>query len=1604
MNFLATLDDYRSRPGQRPAFPELVAGFLASHPVYDQLFVRSWPLDRCPMREALGGPDAGVDVVLETKAGRFWAVHARSGVAGEAVGQGEVRAFLAATGAPFPDGAGGRASFEARLWLSGPEAWTPEAEDVARNRGDPFRAGPWPGLVPFLRLGPAELESAPVDWARLREGLTGPAARVPRKELLPHQEKALSRVMSHLARQGRGQLLMPGWTGKALVALRAAEGLLRGRGLAIFLAPSAALVGQALSEWASGARTPFQPICVCQAGEPPDLPGSGLPLPSSAQVPDIMGRLRDAARFWPGRPVAVFSSFGALDRLAEALRLAALEADLLVCGEAHLAGHGGPAWPGLARIHGNSFMRAKRRLYLSATPKIFGDRSKGRAQGHGVPVCSMDDERLFGPVIHRLGLGEAVGAGLASDYRVLVLAVSRAEIPDGVVDWLRGAGQATDLDEVARLVAVLHALSKDVALESGLLSSAEPGPISRCLAFCGSQEEARAAAAGLALIRQAWLSVLPPGAGAGLAAVRAEHCLGLDACPGSLDDVEGECLVLCQAGCPNGDQALPAPDAVILLAAPRSETEAIAAVAPAMRPAPGKGRGHVVIPVVLPPYVRPEEALGGSGKAFEPVWMVLDALRALDDRFGATMSKTRFDEVRPSCGGSLALGALPGSSWGTPDGQGIGALREAFFARLADRTGSRQNLLRLSRKAGALADGLVRDILALARKEGPGRDEFADFLENVRKTLNPAIAPAEAAELLAQHLVSRPVLEALFADGPGLRDDLAAQALDRMSGILRAPGQGRFSGALVAGEVAGLDDSRARRRALGAVYEDFLSKAFPRTAETLGPVFTPEEVVDFVNRSADRIMEREFGRRLADRDVHILDPFAGTGTFIARLMETGLVGRGEELAEKYRSGLHANETVLLAYYMAGLNIGTSFRALGGDAGEGPFPGLCLADTFRLVDEQAEFKEEFRGEEPSKIRREIFPWNSARVARQMALPVSVILGTPPFRVGQRSANANAQNIIYTKLHAEILLSYARRSRAEDRRSLYDSHVKAIRWATDRLDPRRGGLVAFVTDSGWLGGAAMDGLRKTLAEDFDRIYVLDLRGGGRDGGQGPGREGDGILGPGSRRSVAIVFLIRKPLSGRKVPRRAVIFYHGVGDFLSREEKLGLLASLGDVFAPGLEWETIEPSRDGDWINRRVPLFERLMAFGTRDRQEYRSVFSGNFSPGFQASRDAWCYNSSRRRLEENMRATIGFYNESLAKFEGLPFNERKKAHVPVDKARIGWSASLMRHFFIGRKAAFGGENIFVSVYRPFLKRHLYNDGMFNGGRNPMSGYFPTPGHGNLVICVGGRGGEFSALMVDAVPDCQLLPDCRCFPLYRYQEHMGGRKFLPGPWVLHDDRFARMETVTGFALEEFRAGYRPRPGRDGSITFAPAIRAEDVFFYAYGILHSGDYRRAFAADLAYGLPRLPLVDGADDFWAFSRAGRALADLHLNYETVAPFPGVRVTGLETGDLSVVRMAFAGEGDKSAVRLNPSVTISGIPPDAYGYALNGKPALEWVMDGYRATTDGETGLANDPDDWGREQARPGYALDLFRRLITVSLGTLEIVAGLPRIDFRFPV
>lgn len=1375
--------------------------------------------------------------------------------------------------------------------------------------------------------------------------------------------------------------------------------------------------------------------------------------PYDLEVPVSTNGKRLAEVFNTGKHSAglhvVFSTYQSLPTVHDAQRNGLDDFDLVICDEAHrttgvtLAGEDASNF---VRIHDADYLKADKRLYMTATPKLFDDDVKDKAADHSAELASMDDEGVYGPEFHRLGFGEAVERGLLTDYKVLVMTVDE----DVAAEALANApGQLVNLTTASAIIGAWNALAK----RSGKLQGTKDGfevnakPMQRTVAFAKDIKHSKQIADSFpALVAAHQESLHEHAALEDISlhntdvAVAAQHVDGtMNAMQRSsrinwleADIAPTESRVLTNARCLSEGVDVPGLDSVIFFQPRNSMVDVVQSVGRVMRKAEGKDYGYIILPVAVPPGVSPSQALNDNTR-FKVVWQILNALRAHDDRFNAKINSIALNEGNPD---ELPVVVDPVANPKKPivdpapspndnatdeDTSKQIALfslerwQEAIYTKLVDKVGSRTYWEDWADDVAKIAENQVTRITKLVDGADKHlRAEFDGFVDGLRNNLNDGIGEADAISMLSQHLITAPVFNALFDNHDFIENNPVAQVMQRMTDALQDAHLDSETESLekfyesVRVRASEVTSASGKQQVIKELYERFFRKAFKKQAEALGIVYTPVEIVDFILRAADEVSRTHFGKGLSDEGVSILDPFAGTSTFMVRLLQSGLI-KPEDLARKYANELFATEIMLLAYYVSAVNIETTYNVLREEAAQRngepapdyvPFTNIALADTFQIHED---------GDIPDL---NIFRENNATIERQKNAPINVVIGNPPYSAGQKSANDLNANQKYPSLDKRIADTYAAKSTATNKNSLYDSYLRAFRWATDRLGGQ--GVVAFVTNNGWIDGNTGAGVRLSMAEDFTDLYVFNLRGNSRTAGEHAKREGGNVFD--IRVGVSIAIGIKD-----ESKQSFDLHYAELPDYSSKADKISAIKSAS---IENLIWQIIEPNKEGDWLNQRSEEFEKWPVIG--EKKGNSTKFFELYSRGLSTARDSWAYAQTKKQLSEQLGLLTDTYTKAIEELqywlEDKGVTTAKEADVTdflkenpkfADTKNISWNRTLKNYAAKRTEIVVNPTRFYPSLYRPFTKQHVYFEQKLNDMTYQLPSMFPTPEHSNIgfYIVNPGSAKPFSAIATDLIPDLAMWGSNagQFFTRFTWApvDAEDGGLFGKGNVVKQSeasvygqvgevvDGYVRVDNIT----EEIKQIYRDALGGD--------VSGDDIFHFVYGKLHDPGYRTRYAADLKKMLPHIETPSSRAEFDKFAVAGKELMALHVDYESVEPWPlDIQVKGDESNREAwrVQKMKWAkrkdpetGKNVNDVTKLiyNKQVTISGIPAEADEYMLGSRSALAWLIDRYQVKKDKASGIVNDPNDWADEVGNPRYIVDLIGKVTRVAMETVRIVDGL---------
>lgn len=1583
-------------------FEELLESYLQTEPKYADQFSKVWRWQQWPGRA--GRVDTGIDLVAEDRyTGELVAIQAKFYDPERKVQKHDIDSFFTELGKqPFARG----------MIVSSTDQWSSHAEAALSDQTKE---------VQRVRL--RDFAESTIDWSVFDLDRPHELVAKPGKQPRKYQREAINDVIDGFTTQDRGKLIMACGTGKTFTALSLVEQYVSAGGSVLFLVPSIALLQQTLNEWTAQANSSLRPFAVCSdtsvgRKQSEDVSAHDLGFPATTDPSKLAARFNISTG--DESISVVFSTYQSIDVIHQAQQLGTQRSeaglptmgafnrglpdfDLIICDEAHRTT--GISQPGaddsaFVRVHDDEFIHAKKRLYMTATPRIYVEDSKTKAAQDGVAVYSMDDESTYGLEFHHLSFGHAVELGHLSDYKVLILAVDEASVANSFQRLLSEDGDL-NLDDVARIVGCWNGLSKR-GVHGQRLAINDDSSMHRAVAFARNIKESKAIADQFEKIgRELLVNSSDDQSKLKMEAEHVDGTFNVLERSKRLDWLQEDagantCRILTNAKCLTEGVDVPSLDGVLFLNPRNSQVDVVQAVGRVMRKAPGKEYGYIVLPIAVPADQDPETALNDN-KKYKVVWDVLQALRAHDDRFEAMINKIDLDKGANKTVDVIGIGGGDSDGEGSDRSNGqdnaealftmvnAAAWENAIFARMVKKVGDRRYWEDWAGDVKDIADRQTTRLHTIISNPDNTTVQlrFSEFVTALRANLNDGISDTDAVDMLVQHMITKPVFDALFDDYDFTTHNPVSKVMDSMLGVLGEYNLDTETGKLdefyrsVRVRAEGIESAQGKQKIITELYERFFKLAFPKTAESLGIVYTPIEVVDFILRSVNDVLKEHFGTTLSGEGVHVLDPFTGTGTFIARLLQSGLIDPAD-LARKYAHELHANEILLMAYYIAAINIEATFYGLQREAavengrdphqvGYEPFEGIVLTDTFQM------------SEDGDTLDEAMFTGNNDRAKTQNGLDIRVILGNPPYSVGQSSGNDNNANQAYPTLDESIRSTYAAQSSATNKNSLYDSYIRAIRWASNRvLDSDNGGVVCYVSNGGYIDGNTADGLRKTLTDEFHDVYVYNLRGNTRTSGEHARREGGQVFGPGSRATVAVMVLVKRPGPVNK----CVLHYKDIGDYLDRSTKL---TTLEENSLTSLDWDTLLPNQYGDWINQRDPNYEKYPLIGDKKDKTGHTIFH-SFGAGLQTNRDAWVYNSSQEKVASNVQATIDFYNNEIDRWEAAGRPTNIDTFVSTDATRISWSSSLKSRFQSGRKIKPAETVLRAATYRPFNKLHLGANMPLLHRPALLQRAFPATEAANtgIYLVAGTPRTPFSLIATDMIPDIGYFMDAgQYFARFSFAASAED-SLLSSP--------SRQDNITDWALRKYQETY----GAD--------VSKDDIFFYVYGLLHSPEYRTKYKAELQKTLPRIPQVDGRENFDAFVQGGHELSVLHIRYEDADPYPLTEtVTTVAPNDdfelFAVSKMKYGGKSgawDKTVIKYNSFITIEGIPEVAQRYMLGARSGLDWILERYQVKTDKPSGIVNDPNDWSREHDQPRYIIDLVGKIITVSLETMRIVDTLP--------
>lgn len=1524
-------------------FEKIAQIYFKNEPTYKNLFSDVWLLNEVPEEYAIPKKDTGVDLVARNEAtGELTAIQAK--FYDSKIYKRHIDSFLAELGKSY---------YSDGIIVYSLDSLSSNADEAINQLSKPV-----------AQIGLSDLRNSRIDWESFIPSRPNEVKVKNVKKTRPYQNEAIDLTIDYFKENDRGQLIMAPGTGKTFTSLKLVEKMASESNKetfnVLYLVPSIQLLSQTLIGWNNDTELSMHSFAVTsdrnasKKKNADELSAKDIGFPATTDSDKLLYNYKKIENKQRDLTV-VYSTYQSIEVLHEAQEKGFPEFDIIICDEAHRTTGAkalGEEASVFTRVHNNNYIKANKRLYQTATPKIYGTDAKQKAEDSSIVLSSMDNKDIYGEEIFRLGFGQAVSNDILTDYKVMVLAVDEKVIQKDMQRVLSDSENGLDVDDVSKLIGVWNGLMKRSSVDKDAVF--EGKPMQRAISFINTINNSKKISSQFNEVVNEYLD----GNESIQQSINVRHVDGMmntlekkEALDWLSEDfAEDETRVLSNVKFLTEGIDVPNLDAVIFLAPKKSQVDIVQAVGRIMRKFKDKEYGYIILPIVIPEGTTPESILDNN-KKYEAVWQILNALRSVDERFSAMINKLELNRKKPENMDVIGIGEAPSvedmentSTIGEKDDAiyqtslelDWGEIENAIYAKVVKKVGDRRYLEDWSEDVAKIAQRHIEQITIMIRDENSQTAiEFDKFLKSLQHNINESIDEKQAIEMLAQHLITAPIFEALFGEYSFVNNNPVSEAMDKIveelskfGGFNKEQDELKEFYDSVKLRAEGIDNAEAKQKIIINLYDKFFSKGFKETTQRLGIVFTPVEVVDFIVKSVDDVLKKHFGKAIEDEGVHILDPFTGTGTFIVRTLHylKDKLAKGEitlaDITRKYTQELHANEIVLLSYYIAAINIESTFAEMNQQEYK-PFEGIVLTDTFESTEQEDTLDDSF------------FGTNDERLKRQQEVPITAIIGNPPYSVGQSDANDNNKNIEYINLNQRIEETYSRYSDANLNKGLYDSYIQAIRWSSDRLSGK--GVIGFVSNASFIDSQTTDGLRKCLYEEFNYLYIFNLRGDQRTQGETSRKEGGKIFGSGSRTPIAISILVKDGSDKHEIQ------YFDIGDYLTKEEKLNIVNVKESI--NNIEWKEIIPDKHNDWINQRDENYSSYPKMAGE-------IFE-DWAVGISTNRDSWVISFSKENLVKNVQRMIEKYETER---NNLKLND-STVDIDRDSSKIKWSSGLIDKLNKQVSIEFNDSHLQLIQYRPFTKKYIY----YENNLVERPGKYRNWEKGNPIIFVTGKGAkrEFSTEVIDLIPSLDLMEKGQGF----YQWHLNEGNLL----------LEKSDNING---KKF------------------GLSTEETFYYIYGLLHSKAYRENYASDLKKELPRIPEVKDKEKY---VEIGKKLADLHLNYEDVPAYDNVNIVfKSDKPTFKVKKMKHPKRGQLDTIIFNEDIMITDIPERAYEYVVNGKPAIEWIIDQYQVKKDKKSGIVDDPNEFSDN---PKYIFNLLLSIINVSMQTMDLVESLPPLE-----
>lgn len=1543
-------------------FEKLVLAYLKNEPTYKQLYSDVWLLNEVPKHFGIPKKDTGVDIVAQQKNGELVAIQAK--FYKEKIGKAEINSFVADLGKHY---------YNRGLIISTVDEWNKNALDTVNYNQKNIEI-----------IGLTDLRNSQIEWNDFDFQRPGKVKVKSSKKLRFYQKTALENAINHFKNHDRGQLIMAPGTGKTFTSLKIAEAFAneaREQYKVLYLVPSIQLLTQTLRGWYNDTNLSITSMAVTSDRDASrgddgteDIKATDIGYPATTSSNDLLKNWNSLKKDNIKDEIfVVYCTYHSIEVISDAQKQGFPDFDFIIADEAHRttgAHESNKDKSFFTKVHDEEIIRGTKRLYQTATPKMYGEDAKRNAKDKSIIISSMDDEKKYGEVFYRMGFGQAVSYGILTDYKVMVLAIDEAAIQKDMQRALSDSENGLNIDDIGRIVGIWNGMMRRNGYKNPQKNSSFDGaPLERAIAFTRTIADSKKVSQQFEKVVNEYLGYQEEQNTIQLSMRHADGSMNALQKGNILDWLaddnkpKDEARIISNVRFLTEGIDVPSLDSVIFLAPKKSQVDIVQAVGRIMRKSEGKEYGYIILPVVIPTGETPETVLDNN-KNYEVVWQIINALRSVDERFEAMIDKINI--AKPKQLKVIGVGSAPKENneqtTNNSSEQDTHVQTElnfewdkfesAIYGKIVQKVGNRKYLENWSNDVAKIARRQIDWIKnKLKNSQSPIKNEFNKFVLSLKHNINEGIDDNQAAEMLSQHLITKPIFEALFDQYSFVNNNPVSLSIEKVVKELEKAGFSKEQENLqplyesIRMRAEGIERAEDKQKVIISLYNKFFKTAFESTTNRLGIVFTPIEVVDFIIKSVDDVMKKHFSKSLADKDVHILDPFTGTGTFVVRTLSylKDKLDSGEitisDITHKFMKELHANEIVLLSYYIAAINIEATFDDIDKKSTDYvPFKGIVLTDTFDSL------------ENVNTLDDTYFSTNNERLKQQQKSPITVIIGNPPYSAKQKNEDGNQVKVKYSNLDKSLQRYWVEKSTATNKNNLFDSYIRALRWSANRI--QRNGVIGFITNNSFIDGNAMDGMRKSLLKEFSDIYILNLKGAIRNKTkQQRSFEGENIFD--IMTGVTIVLLIKD----ESQKGEGILHYLDIGNNMSKNEKLLRLENWSSYKNIEDKFKIIKPNEQGDWINQRNSNFNNLIPLGDKKTKDALFV---EYSGGITTGRDDWSWSFSREKVKKTMQRSIDYYNKHLGDTSIYSDNVEE----------ISWTSSLKRRFERNEFQYLDESRIYIGMYRPFTKKYVYYSKEWIDRQYQMTKIFPESNSDNLLISLSNKtnGKNFTSLLLNVLPDRNIFS--------------GGSQNLPE--YLYDN------------LGSYSAI------REDILSKLSGLSQDDVMFYLYSVFHSKEYANIYYDDLSKSFPRLPNLKHKNDY---IEIGRKLANLHLNYENQPKWEDI-VVNIKTKfpDYRVKKMKHPKKRDEngkliidySTIIFNDSITIENIPEEAYQYEVNGRSAIEWIINQYQVSIDRKSGVIDDPNEFSDN---PKYILNLLVSIITVSMKTLKLIEKLP--DFE---